>query len=795
MLFNTLKIIGRTKEIPASRRNLLYVALITLNLNIQSVQASAPIDFTASEMKWIKSHPVITYTKRENWPLEYHENGKAFGLSREFLSIIEKKTGLKFKYIPEESVSANEVMMLSAVYEKFLMENDKKGWLYTSAWMNSMPMIVTKNETTGFRNFNDLKGRKVSISLGSGYINWLNKNYPDIHLIVKNNIADALRSVNKKESDAAIGSGAVVLPILQRKFSQGLAITSQPPELAAGVNMAVRDSYPELRSILDKSFARTTALEVQQAYKEWVGILELGSPTMEVIWEHYRLQILIFSMLFVLLAISLRIATLAKRQAQHSEQKKSNFLAMMSHEIRTPMNAVIASLELLRQTSSPLKRQQYIDLAHSSSQNLLELLNNILDHSKLSQKRLNLENNIFELSEMLEVFCESQRPVAQRKGLQLELAMSKSLYGGWFIGDAHRLRQIMTNLCSNAIKFTHNGSVTVEVTERLIDNRLSNLTFSVTDTGIGIPHESQNRLFDAWEQMAGHTAQQHAGSGLGLFICHELVTLMQGEITLNSNVGLGTKVSFTITMEKYDGQPLTEPTEKIILPNFLNELSILIIEDHPINQKLLKDQLNVMLCRCDVADDGEKALIFLEEENYYDMILLDCNLPGRDGYEVAQLIRQFEEANGHSRTPIIAISALNTDIHFERCMQSGMDDILTKPIRLEDLAGVLKKWCKEELCLTSTLPLQLVIDKEVLAWLHQDALGLKWASETKDLRYSIHYIHRIKGIALMYHLSKLADYATDCEIKLRSKDNAEGWPLTTWSAEIENIIYTYEKNN
>lgn len=771
------------------RRNRVICLSFILFMAAPNALASFRESLTPTEKNWIKNHPVVTYTPKDNWPLEYHEGEKVFGLSRGFLDIVSRQTGLTFVYIPKKEASASQPMMLPAVYAKLLTEEEKKGWLYTSAWMNSIPMVITRNETSGFRNFDSLMGKKVAVSEGSGYSEWLKRNYPEIHLIVKDNILEAMRSVDKKESDAVLGTGMVVLPILQRSFSERMAITSQPPELAVGINMAVRDRYPELQSILNKSFASMPAADVERAYDTWVGIARLGTPGVGVIWEHYRLELLVFFILFILLVISLRITLLAKREAQSSEQRKGDFLAMMSHEIRTPMNAVIASLELLRQTALPHKRKQYIDLAYSSSQNLLELLNNVLDHSKLSQKRMKLERNIFELSEMLEAFCETQMPAATRKGLHLQLIISAYLQKQWVIADVHRLRQILSNLISNAIKFTHRGRIIIDVAEVLVNDRFNGLSFTITDTGIGMPVEAQTRLLNAWEQMEGQT--QQGGSGLGLFICHELIKLMQGEIKIISDVGQGTTISFTVNVEKYEGQPSSDSSAEILLPDYKKRLSVLVIEDHPANQQLLKEQLDVMSCLYEIAGDGENALEILKEENYFDIILLDCNLPGRDGYEVVQIIRELEESQRHDRTPVVAISALNTEAHINKCMQSGMDDVLTKPIRLADLATVLRKWCKPSDTTIVTDSKTFYVNSDVLTWLFQDVLEFKNAAENNDVRYLIHYIHRIKGVALMYQLSELAEFTAECEIKLRSSNDIGQWPVDLWSTKIHSIISKY----
>jgi two-component system sensor histidine kinase EvgS len=228
------------------------------------------------------------------------------------------------------------------------------------------------------------------------------------------------------------------------------------------------------------------------------------------------------------------------------------------------------------------------------------------------------------------------------------------------------------------------------------------------------------------------------------------------------------------------------------------------VEDHPANQQVIAGQLDLMECTYDMSNGAEQAMQLLEEENYYDLILLDCNLPGRDGYQIALDIRAFELRHYRDRTPIIAISAMNTEAHFLRCRECGMDEVMTKPIRLRELAKTLAKHCPAALTQAQagaapspSSPRQAAPAEEVAprvdpaqlkSWLLQDADDFSRAADAKELRYLIHSIHRIKGVAQMYRLSELAEFSAGVEENLRSSDSVMAWPLAEWTTQLRAII-------
>lgn len=766
-------------------KGIIYLLLL-LPCLLAPAYAENKLDLTPEEWRWVKQHPDISYSVKDVWPQEYRDAGQHRGLSRDFLDSIERQTGLRFTFIPPDA--GTQPMMISSVNGSLLTAEEKQGWLFTSAWMSAIPMMVARNDATHNRNLEQMAGRTLAVIGGGEYANWLRLHHPNITLVIERSAAGAMEAVKQGKADAAIGSGLIMLPVYQRQFSDSLAITSQAPEMASSINMAVSDRYPVLLSVLNKALANMSAKEVQDAYIAWFGIVEVGTPTFGVLLYHYWQQILLFGVLLALLIWALRQAQRAKKRAEKSEADKSAFLALMSHEIRTPMNALVAALELLSYTGDPKKRREYTRLAVSSSQNLLELLNNVLDHEKLSLGQQELALSTVELSPLLEAIAESQRPAAEQKGLTLKLDLAPGLYGQWVKVDAHRLQQVINNLLSNALKFTAQGEVTLAAS---LDKHL---TISVSDTGIGLSPESQKRLFTAWQQADQTTARRYGGSGLGLYISHQLVTLMQGTFSLQSEPGAGSTFSFSIPLEHSDIPPTMSEASAPLLPQFGQRLSLLVVEDHPANRQVISGQLDALQCHYQMAIDGEQALQWLEDENYYDAILLDCNLPGRDGYQVAREIRAIELAGERERIPVIAISALNSAEHRQRCRESDMDDVLTKPIRLRALAEMLAKWCPEsvEQNPPGAEP-EPVRQPQLFNWLLLDAADFARAAETQDRRYLIHAIHRIKGVAQMYQLPELEAFSADVELVLRGEGGLNDLPLSRWAARLEALIRQAEK--
>jgi signal transduction histidine kinase/ligand-binding sensor domain-containing protein/CheY-like chemotaxis protein len=392
------------------------------------------------------------------------------------------------------------------------------------------------------------------------------------------------------------------------------------------------------------------------------------------------------------LANEIAVRRAAEQKAEAASRAKSEFLANMSHELRTPMNGVIGMTELALQMSTNTDQRDYLRLVSQSADHLLSVLNDILDFSKIEFNKLLLEDLEFDLPELLNRLVQTLEPVASDKGLVLIGELAPDL--PWKVmGDPTRLRQVLFNLVGNAIKFTETGRVEVEAYRVGPDE----IGFAVTDTGIGIPLEKQKKIFDCFEQVDGGTARKFGGTGLGLAISSRLVELMGGKMEVKSEIGVGSRFTFSARLRKVERPTLTPLAEATLAASATlalddmtadcaSGLRVLVAEDNAINQRLAKAVLEKAGYRVKVVSDGSAAVAAHAEEKF-DLILMDVQMPGMDGLAATSAIREAE--NGRDHIPIIALTAHAMQGDRERCMAAGMDDYMTKPIDIKQLTARL----------------------------------------------------------------------------------------------------------
>ena len=376
---------------------------------------------------------------------------------------------------------------------------------------------------------------------------------------------------------------------------------------------------------------------------------------------------------------------LEKEKAERAFKSRNEFLSTVSHELRTPLNAIIGITHLLIEDNPKKSQENYLTSLQFSGEYLLDFINQILEYNKLESGHFQVENSNFSIFELAKKIEKSLITQAKSKNDSLQFEVDSEIPNN-LIGDHVKLSQILLNLITNAIKFTENGEVKVAIKLLSINKHVVFIYFEVSDTGIGIPEDKLEAVFESFSQGSVEINRKYGGTGLGLNIVKKLVEILGGKIKLESKMGHGTTFSFVLNFSIGDEIPFSQ--EKKYDPTKLADKKILLVEDNKINQMVISKMLENKKMICSIAETGEEGVELAKNKNY-DLILMDIHLPGISGTTATENIRTFDK-----ETPIVALTAISLDENREMLLSFGMNEVITKPFNPEDFYRIIAEKAK-----------------------------------------------------------------------------------------------------
>ncbi|NQZ81650.1 MAG: transporter substrate-binding domain-containing protein [Colwellia sp.] len=728
----------------ASNRNLLYLVNNSLRMvskaqanlwkNKYATYPQGPISLTIgsyltqlseTEKQYIIDHNQLYFPVTKNGFPPYiitkgFANITERGFAIDLIEIAQQKLGIIFKptFVDTFDLAIDAINNHQAdFFVQVEANNDRKrDYNFSVPYLKSNYSIIYRYDYSFINNINELSREVIAVVSNFNASIILKKQYPKTSFIVFATIEEAISAVSHGEASIFIGRSLTAAYIIKQQSLSNL--TSQPLaqfHLDAQFTFATLKANKTLITLFNRTINSITADQFDDLYAKWSKSAFSENNAQRQIDTVYRQAAYILSITFIVILIifwiyyrrlqiqkslqkevesALTIAEQARNQAEELAKAKITFLARMSHEIRTPMNGVLGMAEALTFTKLDANQQELLGTLRGSARNLLSLLNDVLDFSKMDAGELTLEDVPVNFHLLTKNIMSSFSHIKRQDTLKLHYHVDDKITHN-YLTDPTRITQVLNNLISNAIKFTEDGEITVSIKliEQNIDseNITDTLQISIQDSGIGIAKEQQSLLFTPFKQADSDVTRKYGGTGLGLSICQEIVTAMGSIIKLESTLNIGSKFHFILKLKQAGIECDTEDRRKntrlanAIEDDRFKNLRILVAEDNLVNIKVLTAQLMRININADVAQDGEQALD-MHTKCPYDIIISDCHMPKMDGFELA---RNITQSNAQKPVWLIAITADALAGAADNCLAAGFNDYMAKPCSQEDVTNKL----------------------------------------------------------------------------------------------------------
>jgi len=664
------------------------------------------ISWTEEELAFMQAHPVIQLGVDPAFtPFEFiDKDGEHRGISADYLSIIREKTGLRFEVRkgltwPEayEKALAGELDAMPAIS---LTEDRAEHFLFSMPYYFSKRVIVIRDSEMGISGISNLDRMTVAVQRNSSHHSYLLA-YPKINLSLYDSAEEALTAVANGSERAYIGNLATSNYLIVTNALTNLKFIAFENENQQALYFAARKDWPELISIVDKALDTITEEEKLAINSKWID-LESDIDMDRIM----RAIAVAGAFAAVILAVSIfwnvrlrkevrerekaqASLEIAKKAADEANEFKSSFLARMSHEIRTPLNAITGMAHLLKKTDISPTQNMYISRITQASGNMLNIINDILDFSKIEAGKVDLEITSFNIGQVIQEVVNIISYRIDEQGIALKIITDPNL-PGWFFGDPKRIEQILLNVLNNAVKFTTEGEVSLEIGLEEKKSDQVHLVFTVKDTGIGMTEEQVNKLFLPFIQGDSSINRRFGGSGLGLSIVKNLLDLMGGRIRVSSVPGQGS--CFVIHLFLNVDTEKEEKSVETLTAGRLEGIKTLVLEKAVADISLTGSYLNAFGIRCELANSQTKAMDMLETAmdksgKAYDLLILDDNAPSEGGFRFTASIR--DNAKIASKPKIIMILPMMRDDLFEKLKEFGVDGGIERPFIPSMLLNVI----------------------------------------------------------------------------------------------------------